>query len=43
MLLLKKPDNPYILPLVERTKVGMPHPFGKLLQAEFRLFQADWR
>jgi hypothetical protein len=31
MLLLKMPSHPYILPLVECTKVGLPHPFRKLL------------
>ena len=42
MLVLQKPNHPYFLPLVEDTKVGQPHPFGKLLQGEFRLVQADW-
>jgi hypothetical protein len=42
MLLLEKPSHPYFLPLVEGTKVGLPHLFGKLLQGEFRLLQADW-
>jgi len=23
-------------------KVGLPHAFGKLLQGEFHLLQADW-
>ena len=41
-LFLEKPSHPYFLPLVECTKVGMPHPFGKLLKGEFRLLQADW-
>jgi len=31
MLLLQKPSHPYVLPLVKWTKVGLPHPFGKLL------------
>jgi len=42
MLLLQKPSYPYFLPLVEGTKFGLPHPFGKLLQGVFRMFQADW-
>jgi len=42
MLPLEKPSHPYFLPLVECTKVGLPHPFDKLLQGEFRLLQADW-
>jgi len=42
MLFLQKPSHPYFLPLVEGTKVGLPHPFGKLLQGELRLLQADW-
>ena len=42
MLLLEKPRHPYFLPLVECTKVGLPHPFGKLLQGELRLLQANW-
>jgi len=42
MLVLEKPSHPYFLPLVECPKVGLPHPFGKLLQGEFRLLQADW-
>ena len=41
MLLLEKPSHPYFLPLVERTKVGLPHPFGKLLQGESCLHQGD--
>ena len=43
MLSLKKPSNPYFLPPVEHTIVGLPHPFGKLLQGEFGLLQADSR
>ena len=43
MLFLKEPSHPYFLPLVERTIVGLPHPFGKLLQGEFGLLQADWQ
>jgi len=43
MLLLQEPSHPYFLPLVERTIVGLPHPFGKFLQGEFSLLQADWR
>jgi len=31
-----------LLQLVECTVVGLPHPFGKLLQWEFGLLQADW-
>jgi len=42
MLLLPKRSHPYFLPLVECTKVGLPHPFAKLLQGEFRLLKADW-
>jgi len=42
MLFLEEPSHPYFLPLVERTIVGLPHPFGKLLQGEFGLLQADW-
>jgi hypothetical protein len=42
MLLLKKRSHPYFLSLVEGTKVGLPHPFGKLLQAEFHLLRANW-
>ena len=42
MLFLEEPSHQYFLPLVEHTKVGLPHPFCKLLQGEFRLFQADW-
>jgi len=42
ILLVHKPRNPYFLPLVESTVVGLPHPFGKLLQWEFGLLQADW-
>jgi hypothetical protein len=42
MLLLYKPRHPYFLPLVEGTKVGLPHPFGKLLQGGFHLLQGDW-
>jgi hypothetical protein len=42
ILPLKKPSHPYFLPLVEGTKVGLPHPFVKLLQGEFRLLQASW-
>jgi len=41
MLLLHKPSQPYFLPLVECTKVGLPNPLGKWLQAEFRVLQAD--
>jgi hypothetical protein len=33
MLLPKNPSHPDFLPLVERTKVGLPHSFGKLVQA----------
>jgi hypothetical protein len=42
MLLLKKPSHPDILPLVDPTKVGLPHPCCKLLQSEFLLLQANW-
>jgi len=40
MLLLQKPSHPYFLPLVERTEVGLLHPFGKI-HREFVLLQAD--
>jgi len=43
MLLPQKPHHSYFLPLVECTVVGLPHPFGKLLQWEFGLLQADCR
>ena len=39
---LQKHLHPCFLPLVERTTVRLPHPFGKLLEGEFRLLQADW-
>jgi len=42
MLLVENPRHPYFLPLVECTVVGLPHPFGKLLQGEHRLLQANW-
>jgi len=42
MVLLETPSHPYFLPPVAGTKVWLPHPFGKLLQAEFRLLQANW-
>jgi len=42
MLLLETPSHPYFLPLVECSKVGLPHPCGKLLQGELRCLQADW-
>ena len=42
MLLLKKALHPYLLPLVECTLIGLPHPFGKLLQRELCLLQANW-
>ena len=41
MHLLQKPSHPYIHPLAEPTKVGLPHPVAKLLQGEFRLLHAD--
>ena len=41
ILLLQKRCHPHFLPLVERTKVGLPRFFDKLLQGEFRLLQAD--
>ena len=31
ILLLAEPSHPYFLPLVEGTKVRLPHPFGKFL------------
>jgi len=43
MILPQEPSHSYLLPLVERTAVGLPNPFGKLLQGEFGLLQADWR
>jgi hypothetical protein len=42
MHLFKKPSHPFFVPVVEHTKVGLPHPFGKLLQGEFSLVQAEW-
>jgi len=42
MLYLQKPSHSCFLLLVEGTKVGLPHPFGKLLEREFHLLQADW-
>ena len=42
MLLLQKHGHPYFLLLVECTAVGLPHPFGKSLQGEFCLLQAEW-
>jgi len=42
MLPLQEPSQPYFLPLVEDTEVGLPHPLGKLLQGEFCLLQANW-
>jgi len=42
MHLLEKPCHPYFLPLVECTVVGLPHSFGKLLQGELHLLQANW-
>jgi len=43
MLLLQKPSHPYFVPLVECTVLDLPQPFGKLLQGEFSLLQADWQ
>ena len=40
-LFLEKPSHPSFLPLVEHTKVRLPHSIGKLLQGEFHLLQAD--
>jgi len=34
---------PILVPLIESTIVGLPHPFGKSLQGEFGLLQADWQ
>jgi hypothetical protein len=42
MLLLEKPSHPYILLLVEDTNLRLPNPFGKMLQGEYGLLQADW-
>jgi hypothetical protein len=42
MLLLLRPSDPYLLPLLERTKLRLIHSFGKLLQGEFHVLQADW-
>jgi len=42
ILLFEKPHHPYFLPLVECTKVGLRDPFGKLLQGELCLLQANW-
>jgi hypothetical protein len=42
MLLVEKSSHPYYLPPVECTKVGLPHPFGILVQREFSFLRADW-
>jgi len=42
MVVHEEPSLPYFLPLVEHAKVGLLHSFGKLLQGEFCLLQADW-
>jgi len=34
--------HPYLLPLVECIKVGLPHSFGKLLQGELHFLHTDW-
>ena len=38
----KKISHTLFLPLVEGTKVGLPHPIGKLLEGECLWLQADW-
>jgi len=43
MFYLEESSHPNFLPLVECTIVGLPYPFGKLLQGEFGLLQADCR
>jgi len=42
MIFLEKSNHTNFLSLVEGTIVGLPHPFGKLLQGEFSLHLADW-
>jgi len=42
MLLLQNPSHPYFRPLVEGAEVGLPDSFGKFLDGEFHLLQADW-
>jgi hypothetical protein len=42
MLVVEKCRLTFFLPLVERTVVGLPQSFAKLLQTEFGLLQADW-
>jgi hypothetical protein len=42
MLLFEKLSHPYFLPLVECSKVGVPHSCGKLLHREFRSLQDNW-
>jgi len=42
MLFLEEPIYQSFLPLVEHAMVGLPHPFGQLLQDEFSVLQADW-
>ena len=41
MLFLEKPSHTSIFPLVAHTIVGLPNPFGQLLQGEIGLLQAD--
>jgi len=43
MLFLEKSSHPYFLPLAEQTILGLPHPFGKLLQAELGMLHAVFR
>lgn len=40
-LFLEKPSHLYCLPLAECIIVGLPHPYGKLLQEKLGLLQAD--
>jgi hypothetical protein len=39
--LVQEPSDLTLLPLVEQTKVGLPHPFGKLVQGECFLVQPN--
>jgi hypothetical protein len=42
LLFLEQPSNPSFLSLVECAIIGLPHPFGKLIQGGFSFLQADW-
>jgi hypothetical protein len=41
MLLFEKPCHTYCVSLVQRNIVGLPPPFGKFLQRELHLRQAN--